>query len=175
MKLTTAQQLKKGFTLVELIVVIAIIGVLAAVLIAVVDPVDKINSANDAGIISSVSQFGKANDGYAATHNNGYVGPATAGLLSVDGALSALSTAGESKISSYVPPSGYTVSYFQSPSTTCTLSLNDCTGYAFVTSALKSKANTGYVFQVVNGKACKVLLASAATQTTLNNGTADCP
>ena len=170
MKKYIASSLTKGFTLVELIVVIAIIGVLAAVLIAVVDPVDKINSANDAGVISSVSQFGKANDAYAATHNNGYVGPAAAaGALTLGGALTALNSSGESKISSYTPPTGYTVTYLFAPSATCTIGANDCTGYAFIASGLKSKKNTAApVFQVVNGKSCFVTAGTTVTQAQLN-------
>lgn len=171
MKKRTSSLLTAGFTLVELIVVIAIIGVLAAVLIGVVDPVDKINSANDAGVVSSLTQFGKANDGYAATHSNGYVGPVTAGgSLTVTQALAALNTAGESKLSSYTPPSGYTApTYIFAPSTTCTLAANTCTGYAFVATGLKSKKNTTLsVFQVVNGKSCFVTPANTITQGDLN-------
>lgn len=156
---------KKGFTLIELIVVIAILGILAAVLITTIDPLDKINSANDAGVVSSIAQFGKANDSYAATHNNSYVGMASP---TVNLALAALQTAGETKIASYTQPGGYPVPTYLKTPTTCTSALLDCAGYAFIATGLKSKKNAAApVYQYVNGRGCFV--AAAITQVELDS------
>lgn len=156
MKSLTAQiKNSKGFTLIELIVVIAILGVLATVLITTINPLDKINSANDSAVIASVAQFGKANDSYAATHNNYYVPGAT-----VTEALGNLSTAGESKIATYTPPAGYTANYVASPAS-CTsdgTGAGYCTNYAFWVTALKSIKNggptTGLMYVYANGQGC---------------------
>ena len=48
--------MKKGFTLVELIIVIAIIGVLAAVLLVGINPVEQINKARDSGNLSKCKE-----------------------------------------------------------------------------------------------------------------------
>ncbi len=152
MKLLPAQiRNSKGFTLIELIVVIAILGVLAAVLITTIDPLDKINAANDSGVVTSLAQFGKANDTYAATHNNTYVGGTT-----VNAALTDLQTAGESKIGSYTAPTGYTVSYATTAS--CTTAGANCNNYAFWVTALKSKKyggpTSGQIYVYANGQGC---------------------
>lgn len=156
--------INSGFTLIELLVIIGILGVLAVGLITTIDPIDKINSANDAAVIRAIAQFGKANDTYAATHNNTYV---TNGTVNV--ALADLNTAGESRISSYTPPTGYTVSYTSWTSgnaTGCTTAGLNCVKYVFWTSTnLKSKKNTtgagtggnpgpGYMWY--NGQGCYV-------------------
>lgn len=142
---------QKGFTLIELLVVIGILGIMAAVLIVLLDPVDKINAANDSGLVSAVGQFGRANDAYAATHTNSYVGGGT-----VNAALADLTSAGESKYASYTPPTGYTVNYVTTAS--CTTAAGTCTQYAFWVTALKSKVNggptTGKMYVWANGKGC---------------------
>ncbi len=150
----------KGFTLIELIVVIAILGVLAAVLITTIDPLDKINAANDAGVTSTLAQIGRAEDGYAANKNNFYAGGAN-----VDALLTTLNTAGETKISSYAPPTGYAanLTFLDSPDA-CT-SGSTCTGYAIIQQGLKSKKYVATpVYQVVNGKGCFVAVAITQAQ-----------
>ncbi len=153
----------KGFTLIELIVVIAILGVLAAILITLIDPVDKINAANDAGVISDMAQFGRANDGYSATHENKFVGGAT-----VNDALADLQAAGESKISSYTPPAGYTVNYIATPG--CTTAAGDCTNYVFWISGLMSKNYggpvNGEIYAWANGGGCFLPFGTVITETT---------
>ena len=182
-KLIRASQ--KGFTLIELLVVIGILGIMAAVLIVLIDPVDKINSANDAGVISAVSQFGRANDRYAATHSNTYVGGAT-----VNAALGDLLAAGESKYSTYtVPNANYTVGYaaLTSGGAACTTAGANCGQYAFYVTGLRSKryttgtltsgsygngstaATTGTIYVYANGKGCY-----AGTGTSVA-ATANCP
>lgn len=157
------QKISRGFTLIELLVVIAILGVLAVLLITVIDPLDKIDSANDAGVISSVAQFGKAEDGYAAGHNNFYTGGTT-----INAALGILKTAGESKNSTYSPPSGYAVTALESGTATPCVAGTSCTDFAFYIT-LKSKKYTSAstpIYQYVNGKGCTV--GTAITQAQLD-------
>lgn len=152
--------LQKGFTLIELIIVIAILGVLAVVLITTIDPLDKINAANDSGVVSSIAQFGKANDTYAATHDNSYVGGGT-----VDAALADLLAAGESKIGSYVPPTGYTVGYITTAA--CTTAGKTCLNYVFSVTDLKSKKNTAKPMYVwANGQGCYKATGAITAATT---------
>lgn len=165
MKSLTAQiKNSRGFTLIELIVVIAILGVLATVLITTINPLDKVNSANDSGVVSSISQIGRTLDNYAANKNNSFPLSGT-----LNATLGTLNTAGESKISTYSPPSGYTVTYMSGPSGTCTTAAQDCTGYAILVQGLKSlKYASTPNFQVVNGKTCYVTNANVITQANLN-------
>jgi type IV pilus assembly protein PilA len=153
MKLTTARQhLSKGFTLIELIVVIAILGVLAAVLITTIDPVDKISAANDAGVISTVTQLGKANDTYAAQNGNNYPNATTFAAI-----VASLSTQGETKIGAISAPVNYTYNYSGSTS-----------NYAFWVN-LKSKKYTSAPtpwFIYANGKGCTA--GSAPTLSTFS-------
>ena len=137
-----------------------------ASLITTIDPLDKINSANDSGVISSVSQFGRAMDSYGANHNNFYINAAD-----TNAALTTLNTQGETKITSYTPPTGYTVAYIFTPAA-CT-SGTTCIGYAFYTTALKAKKNingtppsNGPFYQYANGRGCYI--ASVITQAQLN-------
>lgn len=163
MKLSILKK-SSGFTLIELIVVIAILGVLAAVLITVIDPLDKINSANDAGVISTLTQIGKGEDSYAANHSSFYTGGGT-----VNAALGVLNTGGESKISTYTSPSGYTITALESPAACAAGST--CTDYAVIVSNLKAKKYTVTpVYQVVNGKGCLVAVAITQGQLDALNG-----
>jgi len=150
----------KGFTLIELIVVIAIIGILSAVLVTAIDPLDKINATNDAGVVSAIEQFGKADDTYAASHSNTYVGGAT-----VNAALTDLLAAGEVKTGTYTAPSGYTVGYVTTAA--CTTAGSNCVNYVFSVTNLKSKANTAKpMFVWANGQGCyKATGAIVATTT----------
>jgi len=180
MKKVTQQITQKGFTLIELIVVIAILGVLAAVLITTIDPLDKVNLSNDTGLISTITQLGKASDAYAAQHSNGYSsgmgtfpssvctgGAATAALATntFAGSVYDLCAAGETKLSSITAPSAvYTLYYFTTP-TGCTDNANNCTGYAFAVGPLQSKKYATKYFMYSNGKSCTI--ASAPTQASI--------
>lgn len=164
---TTAQQLKRGFTLIELIVVIAILGVLAAVLITTIDPLDKISSANDSGVISTIAQLGKGNDSFAANNNNNYVrGGATNDFA---GAITDLNAAGESKFTTLTAPSGYTYFYLPTPNN-CTVpsGATPCTANVFYVNLLSKKyigGNTGTnksYYMYANGKGCTLLNQAAA-------------
>lgn len=70
---------RKGFTLIELIVVIAVLGVLAAVLLAIINPVEQLKRGRDAGRISEINQVGKAWQSWytAVGSSTGYPGTAT--------------------------------------------------------------------------------------------------
>jgi len=65
----TAQFIKKGFTLVELLIVIAIIGVLAVVVLVAINPVEQLAKTRDSGRISSVTQLGHALQAYYTSKN----------------------------------------------------------------------------------------------------------
>ncbi len=64
------KSVKKGFTLVELLVVIGVLGVLAAGLVVVINPADKIAQANDAKIKNDMSQIVSAGKRYTAGSGN---------------------------------------------------------------------------------------------------------
>jgi prepilin-type N-terminal cleavage/methylation domain-containing protein len=61
---------RRGFTLVELIVVVAILGVLAVILIVVIEPLKRISMARDAGRISNIKQISQALESYAAKNGH---------------------------------------------------------------------------------------------------------
>lgn len=74
---------KKGFTLVELLIVIAVLGTLAVVVLIALNPVQQLARTRDAGRSSAVAQVGHAIEAYATVNNGQYVahggGCATAG------------------------------------------------------------------------------------------------
>lgn len=67
------KNLKKGFTLVELLIVIAILGTLAVVVLIALNPVQQLARTRDSGRISTVAQLGHALEAYATTNNGVYV------------------------------------------------------------------------------------------------------
>ena len=138
---------KLGFTLIELLVVIAIIGVLAGVLVVVIDPLDKIRSANDSGVVSTITQVGRANDSYGTNHNNTYVGGTFAQ------SVTDLNTAGETKFTTIPAPTGYIFTYLPNPAA-CTTALSTCTAYVYYTNLLSKKYATTPYYVYANGKGC---------------------
>lgn len=78
--------IKKGFTLIELMVVMGIMAVLAAGVVALLNPVDKINSANDATVQSGVGEAATAAQAFAA--RNGGKFPSSMTILTDYGELS---------------------------------------------------------------------------------------
>lgn len=63
-------QNKKGFTLVELLVVVAIIGVLAAALLIGLNPLEQTRKAQDSGKLSRCKEAIGAAERYYAFHNS---------------------------------------------------------------------------------------------------------
>jgi len=64
------KNLRRGFTLVELLIVIAILGTLAVVVLIALNPVQQLARTRDSGRKSTVAQLGHAIEA-AATNNNG--------------------------------------------------------------------------------------------------------
>lgn len=61
---------KKGFTLVELLVVIAIIAILVLIVIVAIDPIQRIHDANDRRAEADVRQTASAVEGCLANATN---------------------------------------------------------------------------------------------------------
>lgn len=58
------KRIKKGFTLVELLIVIAILAILATAVLVALDPMEQVNRSRDSGRLSSVVQLGRAVQAY---------------------------------------------------------------------------------------------------------------
>lgn len=74
---------KKGFTLVELLIVIAILGTLAVVVLIALNPVQQLARTRDAGRRSTVSQLGHAMEAYGTGRNGVYLAPAATWVTSL--------------------------------------------------------------------------------------------
>lgn len=61
--------LKKGFTLVELLIVIALLGVIALIVIAAINPIEQANRARDTRFKSDGAQLVSAIDRYFTSQN----------------------------------------------------------------------------------------------------------
>ena len=105
--------MRKGFTLVELLVVIAVIGVLAAVVLVAINPAKKLGQARDAQTKSGEQQISTALSTYYTQ------------MTSYPAALADLVTNGELK---NLPksPAGTDFNYSATPGT-CTTAAKDCT------------------------------------------------
>lgn len=91
--------IRRGFTLVELLVVMGVLAVLASGLIIALNPLDKINAANDTKVQSDISQIAGALASYAAAKNGYYPTQALGtGALVTNGDLTVVPLA----------PTGYT-------------------------------------------------------------------
>lgn len=106
--------MKRGFTLVELLVVIAVIAVLAAITIVAVNPAKKLAQARDAARKSSIQQVVTSLATYY-TQNSSY--PAAAEDLVTNGELKNLPKG----------PTGADFSYVINPAS-CTTAGKNCAG-----------------------------------------------
>src|SRR5258708_26246147 len=87
-------KLKRGFTLIEVLIVITILGVLAVVVLVAINPLEQIARAHDAGRVSTVAQLGHALSAYAVNNNSLYVPTTGAGCAPANW-LGCLVTSGE--------------------------------------------------------------------------------
>lgn len=106
--------MRKGFTLVELLVVIAVIAVLAAITVVAINPAKKLAQSRDAAKKSSMQQVVTALSTYF-TQKSSY--PAATTDLVTTGELSNLPKG----------PTGVDFSYVANP-TGCTTAGKDCVG-----------------------------------------------
>lgn len=63
---------RKGFTLVELLVVIAVLGVLAAVIMVAINPLEQLARGRDAGRKTTVGQLANAMQAFYTSHGATY-------------------------------------------------------------------------------------------------------
>lgn len=104
--------MKKGFTLVELLVVIAVIAVLAAIVVVAINPSKKIAQSRDAATKTGIQQIVSGLQTYFTQK------------VSYPAALSDLQTSGELTA---VPKSATGASFSYTPDPTgCTTAANDC-------------------------------------------------
>src|SRR5437773_12488754 len=68
---------KKGFTLVELLIVMAVIGVLAAIVLVAINPIEQLARGRDTARVQGTGQLGRAMVNYTTAQAGGTY-PATA-------------------------------------------------------------------------------------------------
>jgi prepilin-type N-terminal cleavage/methylation domain-containing protein len=61
--------MKKGFTLIEVLLVIAIIAILAIVIFAAIDPIEQIEKTQDGGLLNNAKECMNAAERYYVAHS----------------------------------------------------------------------------------------------------------
>lgn len=151
---------RKGFTLVELLVVIAVLGVLAASVLIAINPLEQLARARDAGRKSSLAQLGHAMESYNTS--NGKYPPGN------NGWMQALKDAGDLK--TLISSTSYTNAVSCWGDSTGNAVNNFCFVNAVTTAyiwtnlesssdikkcgSLATSGNTFYVYDTSLGKAC---------------------
>jgi prepilin-type N-terminal cleavage/methylation domain-containing protein len=126
---------RKGFTLVELLIVIAIMGVLAAAIMVAINPSAKINAAKDSNLKSDISSISNAMQAYYT--NAGTVGTAYYPAVVADLVPSEMKS--EPKL-----PSGSSYTVTKNPAA-CTTAAKTCTDIA-VSAPLNNPLAAGNVW-----------------------------
>lgn len=62
---------RRGFTMIELLIVIAVLGILAVAVLSAINPIEQINRSKDTGSRSDAEQLVSAVDRYYASNSNG--------------------------------------------------------------------------------------------------------
>jgi len=190
---------KKGFTLVELLVVIAVIGVLATVILVAINPLEQLARTRDAGRKQTLGQIGNAIQSYYTAHNATYPAAANANNF-----LTTLTNAGEFRIAPQNP--AYTYNWGGGPISACadggaaapdrqnnfcydTDGTNNFVAYVKLESRAETDSTDGdnnpangvtpcpanravFLYDSTTGKSCKYCLADA--NSTLASGTTYC-
>ncbi len=71
-QLTNTQTAKRGFTLIEILIVVTIIGVLVVALLAALNPIEQIRKAADAKRINDLRQYQIALENYSNVNSSIY-------------------------------------------------------------------------------------------------------
>lgn len=129
---TISQKAKKGFTLLELLIVIAVIAVLSSILIFILDPTETLQKSRDAQRISDLSSMKTAIGVYLTSVSNrqldGISGTAQDKCLGGGGTKTAFLSVASDAVSVTAPmPSGFTA--FAQPTTSAASAATNGTGW----------------------------------------------
>ena len=186
MKKREGGYLKRGFTLVELLVVMAVLGVLMAGIIIAINPIQQMARARDASRKNAIGQIGTALAGYYTAHSAVYPAADANWLVGTAADPDGLVYAGELKSA---PPSQ---TYSAAGASTCPVANFNVNGYCYAVAgaapaqeavawtnleSASARANCAaltpnavWFYSTVGGKACGACTAAAGIPAT----TTDC-